>query len=71
MRRLSPKSFLKYLGLTQGVDKILGDLRIGRDAGTVRVAVKCVDTNWNTKGEGKHLGFSLTLRHESWGSETD
>ena len=44
---------------------ILGNLRIGRDAGTARVAVKCVDISWNTKGEGKHLGFSLTLRHES------
>ena len=37
---------------------ILGELRIDRDAGTVSVAVKCVDINWNTKGEGKHLGFS-------------
>jgi len=34
------------------------ELRIGRDAGTVSVAVKCVDINWNTKGEGKHLNFS-------------
>ncbi len=38
--------------------EILMELRIGRDAGTVNVAVKCVDINWNTKGEGKHLNFS-------------
>ena len=44
---------------------ILLDLRIGRDAGTAGVAVKCVDISWNTKGEGRHLGFFLTLRHES------
>ena len=47
------------------MDAILLGLRIGRDAGTARVAVKCVDISWNTKGEGRHLGFSLTLRHES------
>jgi hypothetical protein len=47
------------------MDAILLGLRIDRDAGTARVAVKCVDISWNTKGEGKHLGFSLTLRHES------
>ena len=45
--------------------RILAGLRIGRDAGTAGVAVKCVDISWNTKGEGRHLGFSLTLRHES------
>ena len=41
-----------------GVGTILLMLRIVRDAGTVSVAVKCVDINWNTKGEGKYLGFS-------------
>ena len=40
------------------VVKILMEWRIGRDAGTVSVAVKCVDINWNTKCEGRHLGFS-------------
>ena len=34
---------------------ILPRLRIGRDAGTVSVAVKCVDINWNTKCEGRLL----------------
>ena len=38
--------------------KKLSNLRIVRDVGTVSVAVKCVDINWNTKGEGKYLGFS-------------
>ena len=65
MRRLLDKSLLKYSGLTREQDAILLGLRIDRDAGTSRVAVKCVDISWNTKGEGKHLGFSLTLRHES------
>ena len=41
-----------------GVVRILMGLRIGKDAGTVSVAVKCVDINWNTKGEGRHLNFS-------------
>jgi len=39
------------------VKKLIG-LRIDRGAGTDSVAVKCVDINWNTKGEGRHLGFS-------------
>jgi len=47
------------------MEKILLGLRTGRDAGTASVAVKCVDISWNTKGEGRHLGFFLTLRHES------
>jgi hypothetical protein len=37
---------------------ILSMLRIVRGIGTVNVAVKCVDINWNTKGEGRYLGFS-------------
>ncbi len=58
MRRRSIKSLLKDQGSTLGVVKILMELRINREAGTVSVAVKCVDINWNTKGEGKHLYFS-------------
>ena len=58
MRRLLKKSYLKDQGLTLEVDTILLRLRIVRDTGTVSVAVKCVDINWNTKGEGKYLGFS-------------
>ena len=41
-----------------GLVKILIGLRIDRGAGTVHVAVKCVDMYWNTDGEGRHLGFS-------------
>ena len=58
MRRRSDESLLKYQSLTLEVGEILSDLRVDRDTGTVSVAVKCVDINWNTKGEGKHLGFS-------------
>ena len=50
-------SYLKYQGLTLEVDTKLLCLRVDRDARTVSVAVKCVDINWNTKGEGRHLGF--------------
>ena len=57
MRRCPFKSSLKAWGLPPDLVEILLDLRIGKDAGTVSVAVKCVDINWNTKGEGKHLGF--------------
>jgi hypothetical protein len=58
VRRRPPKSYFKAVGLPHDLSKILGDLRIGRDAGTIGVAVKCVDINWNTKGEGRHLNFS-------------
>ncbi len=58
MRRRSVKSYLKYQGLPLELVRILTELRIDRGAGTVSVAVKCVDINWNTKGEGKHLNFS-------------
>ena len=58
MRRRSVKSILKDQGLPLGLVSILTELRIDREAGTVSVAVKCVDINWNTKGEGRLLGFS-------------
>lgn len=58
MRRRSSKSFLKDWGLPSGLDTILEELRIDREAGTVCVAVKCVDIYWNTDGEGRLLGFS-------------
>ena len=38
--------------------EILIRLRIDKGAGTVSVAVKCVDINWNTKCEGRLLYFS-------------
>ena len=58
MRRRPIKSLLKDQGLPLEVVKILMGWRIGKDAGTVSVAVKCVDINWNTNGEGRHLGYS-------------
>jgi hypothetical protein len=58
VRRRSIKSSLKYQGLPLELVRILMELRIGGDVGTVSVAVKCVDINWNTKGEGKHLHSS-------------
>ena len=51
-------SYLKYQGLTLDLDTKLLVLRIDWDGGTVSVAVKCVDINWNTEGEGRHLEFS-------------
>ena len=58
MRRRLIASLLKDQGSTPGLAEIRIRLRIDRDAGTVSVAVKCVDINWNTDGEGRHLGFS-------------
>ena len=58
MRRRSIKSLLKDQGLPLEVVKILMELRINKEAGTVSVAVKCVDINWNTKCEGRLLGSS-------------
>ena len=55
MRRRSIKSSFKDQGLTLGLVRILMELRIGKGTGTVSVAVKCIDINWNTKGEGKYL----------------
>ena len=55
MRRRYDVSYLKDQGLTSDLDTKLSYLRIVRDARTVSVAVKCVDINWNTKGEGKYL----------------
>ena len=58
MRRRFDESHFKYFGLTKGKDAILSDLRIVRGIGTVGVAVKCVDINWNTEGEGRCMEFS-------------
>ena len=58
-------SWLKSYGLPIVPIKKLQNLRIDRGAGTAGVVIKYVDISWNTDGEGKHLGFSLTLRHES------
>ena len=58
MRRRLDKFLLKDQGSTLDLAEILPRLRIDRGAGTVSVAVKCVDMYWNTKGEGRLLGFS-------------
>ncbi len=58
MRRRSFKSLFKDRGLPPGLVVILEELRFDRGDGTVSVAVKCVDINWNTDGEGSHLGYT-------------
>ena len=49
---------MKVYGLPIVLVEILRNLRIDRGTGTVGVAVKCVDIYWNTKGEGRYLGYS-------------
>ena len=58
MCRRPSKFLFKSQGLTLNLVEILVGLRIVRGTGTVGVAVKCVDINWNTKGEGRYLEFS-------------
>ena len=54
----SSKSLFKYCGSTVRPAGKLVEWRIVRGIGTVGVAVKCVDINWNTEGEGRYLEFS-------------
>ncbi len=56
LRRRLDKSHFKYQGSTLEMGAILSRLRFDQGAGTFGVAVKCVDIERNTKGEGKHLG---------------
>ena len=58
MRRLSGKSRFKDYGLTVVLVGKLPDLRIGEDAGTAGVAVKCIDIGKNTSGEGGFLAYN-------------
>ena len=44
------------MGSTRILVVILQNLMVKGDAGTVGGVVKCVEINWNTKGEGRHLG---------------
>ena len=46
-------------------------MKIAEESGIPGVVVKCVDTGRNTRGEGGFLGYFLTLRRESVGSEPD
>ena len=49
---------VKYQGLTWGVHPILFCLRVGGETGILGVAVKCVDIERNTSGEGESLDNS-------------
>ncbi len=55
MRRRSGKSDVKSRGSTAKVRRILLGLRIGGGTGILGVAVKCVDIERNTSGEGESL----------------
>ena len=57
-RRRPSKFCLKDQGLTLGMGKILDGLKVLGGTGTVGEAVKCVDINRNTNGEGRYLGKS-------------
>ena len=57
-RRWFKKYVVKSLGSTQESLCKLLNWRALEDAGILGGAVKCVDIEKNTKGEGKHLGRS-------------
>jgi hypothetical protein len=54
-RRLSDKCAVKSVGSTYELLHILSGWRTLEDAGIFGGAVKCVDIEKNTKGEGRHL----------------
>ncbi len=55
-RRRMFKSLVKSCGSTTALLVKLDVLNLTGETGTVGVAVKCVDINRNTKGEGRSLG---------------
>ena len=55
MCRRYAKSVVKYLGLTEERQLILVYLRMEERSGILGVAVKCVDLERNTDGEGSFL----------------
>ena len=55
MRRRSGKSDVKSRGSTAKLHWILLGLRVGGGTGILGVAVKCVDIERNTSGEGESL----------------
>ena len=81
MRRCLDVFLVKFSGSTGKLLRILSRLRGAEANGILGGAVKCVDTERNTRGEGGLLGpsaikgglafASLTLRLESVGSKTD
>ena len=58
MRRWPGKSDVKSLSSTEKLHWILSGLRIGGGTGILGVAVKCVDIERNTSGEGESLDDS-------------
>jgi hypothetical protein len=58
MRRRFCKSGVKSLCLTEELHWKLQKLRERRVSGILGVAVKCVDIERNTRGEGDSLAFS-------------
>ena len=58
MRRRLEKSAVKSWSLTPKLHWILFSLRNGGETGILGVAVKCVDIERNTSGEGESLDIS-------------
>ncbi len=58
MRRRSGKSGVKFRSLTSKLHWILLGLRLEGGTGILGVAVKCVDIERNTSGEGESLDQS-------------
>ncbi len=49
---------VKFRGSTPELPFILGTLSVGEASGMVGVAVKCVDIDRNTHGEGSSLAYN-------------
>ncbi len=58
MRRLFRKSCVKGAGSTRGRHMVLRDSSNGGGTGILGVAVKCVDIERNTRGEGGFLDIN-------------
>ncbi len=58
MRRLLRKSCVKGAGSTRGRHMILREYSNGGGTGIIGVAVKCVDIERNTRGEGGFLDIN-------------
>ena len=58
MCRRFTKLPVKFFGLTEGMRVKLRDLRMEERSGILGVAVKCVDLERNTNGEGSFLAHS-------------
>ncbi len=58
MRRVFSKACVKGAGSTRGRHMILRDSSRGEGSGILGVAVKCVDIERNTRGEGGFLDIN-------------